>query len=148
MVGDAIVDCVQGSYSFDSDRFSNPFGYFSMIAWRAMIRKIYREKLETYVKHKSFLNGMIAGENYDSHPDWTDPRAQRTSTETSSSSGSSTGAVVGATTVSDGVVTDFEALLDRRKKKKDARVVETPRRETGLAAIAEEDDEDDPADEE
>lgn len=116
LVGDAIVDCVHGAYTFDSDRFSNPFGYFSMIAWRAMIRKIYKEKLETYVKHKSFLNGMISGDNYESHPDWADPRAVRTSVDSSTSSSP----IDGATTVSDGVVADFEALLDRRRKKKES----------------------------
>lgn len=107
MVGDAIVDCVNAFYNFDSDRFSNPFGYFSMVAWRAMVRKIFNEKKETYLKHKSLQNAMLAGEQYDSPEHWQDPNANRSTPAEP---------VKAIREVTDGVVTDFENLLERRKK--------------------------------
>lgn len=119
MVGDAIVDCVNAFYLYDSDRFNNPFGYFSRIAWNAMIRKIFTEKVETYVKHKSLINAMISGDHWDSPDDFVDSRAIQASSAAETPLPGASGSV------SDGVVTDFESLIERRKKARTKKSEET-----------------------
>lgn len=121
MVGDAIMDCVHAFYNFDSDRFSNPFGYFSRVAWRAMIRKIFTEKKETYLKHKTYqlsATGSFAGggDPYETPGDYVDPRAIR--------AGLQTEVTAGGQEQSNGVITDFEALLGRRREKREEKAAE------------------------
>ena len=53
MIEDGIENCVKGIKSFDPERFTNPFAYFTQIAWNAFIRRIPTEKKETYIKHKN-----------------------------------------------------------------------------------------------
>jgi hypothetical protein len=57
MVDDAIENCVYAIPHFNPDKTNNPFGYFTMVAWRAFIRRIQLEKKQTYIKHKNFQNG-------------------------------------------------------------------------------------------
>jgi len=54
MVADAIENCVSAAHSFDPSKSSNPFAYFTQIAWNAFIRRIAKEKKQAYVKHKNF----------------------------------------------------------------------------------------------
>lgn len=55
MVGDAIENCLSAVDNFDpNEQKQNPFGYFSLIAWRAFVRRIQKEKKQTYIKHKAF----------------------------------------------------------------------------------------------
>ena len=54
MIGDAIENCVAAIDSFDPDKSKNPFAYFTQIAWFAFIRRIAKEKKQTYIKHKNF----------------------------------------------------------------------------------------------
>lgn len=115
MVDDAILDCVAAFYNFDPYRFNNPFGYFSRVAWRAMVRRIYTEKRESYLKHKSLMNAYVSGEMWDSPDDYRDPGGERVGAD-SHESGQS---------VSEKVVQDFEELLERRKKPKQERVDES-----------------------
>jgi hypothetical protein len=56
MVADAIENCVSAAHSFDPSKSSNPFAYFTQIAWNAFIRRIAKEKKQTYIKHKNFEN--------------------------------------------------------------------------------------------
>lgn len=61
MVGDAIENCLEAVQKFDEKKSIersrtgtvNAFGYFSWIAWNAFIRRIAKEKKETYIKHKN-----------------------------------------------------------------------------------------------
>lgn len=108
MVGDAVMDCVNAFYNFDSDRFNNPFGYFSRVAWRAMIRKIFTEKRETYNKHKSYQISAINDTQYEVPEGYQDPRAHRV--------GSSTEIQISGQEGSNTVIREFEDLLDRRRK--------------------------------
>lgn len=60
MVGDAIENCLAAVDNFDpNEQKQNPFGYFSLIAWRAFVRRIQKEKKYTYTKHKAFQNSGL-----------------------------------------------------------------------------------------
>lgn len=54
MVADAISDCVAAVNNFDYTKTDNPFAYFTQIAWNAFLRRIHKEKKQTYIKHKNF----------------------------------------------------------------------------------------------
>ena len=66
MLSDGKLDCIAAVKNFNPDRTDNPFGYFTQIAWHAFIRRITKEKKQTYIKHKNFENSFltmdIAGE--------------------------------------------------------------------------------------
>jgi hypothetical protein len=59
MISDGIIDCIAAVDNFDPDRTSNPFAYFTQIAWNAFIRRIEKEKKHTYIKHKNFQNSYL-----------------------------------------------------------------------------------------
>lgn len=59
MIADAIVDCIAAVDNFDPERTNNPFAYFTQIAWNAFIRRIQKEKKQTYIKHKNFENSFM-----------------------------------------------------------------------------------------
>ena len=67
MIGDAIENCLEAVGNFDPaksierSRTStvNAFGYFSWIAWNAFIRRIAKEKKQTYIKYKNMQNLQI-----------------------------------------------------------------------------------------
>jgi len=44
MVGDGIVNAIEAIDSFDPLKSSQPFSYFTMVIWRAFLRRIEREK--------------------------------------------------------------------------------------------------------
>ena len=62
MIGDAMIDCIAAVKNFNPDKTSNPFAYFTQIAWNAFIRRIYKEKKQTYIKHKNFENLYLMDE--------------------------------------------------------------------------------------
>jgi len=68
MVADAIENCVAAAHSFDPSKSTNPFAYFTQIAWNAFIRRIAKEKKQAYIKHKNFehtnLLDDLLEENY------------------------------------------------------------------------------------
>lgn len=115
MVGDAIADCVYGFYLFDPDRFRNPFGYFTQIAWMAMVRKISTEKKQTYLKYKSLQNAYLAGETYDSPEGYSESGGVR-----ASSDGTDWMAVM------DQIVSDFETGIEKKKRKSQEKKAEKP----------------------
>jgi hypothetical protein len=59
MISDGIIDCVSAVDKFDPDKTNNPFAYFTQIAWNAFLRRIQKEKKQTYIKHKNFENSHI-----------------------------------------------------------------------------------------
>jgi DNA-directed RNA polymerase specialized sigma subunit len=59
MISDGIIDCISAVDNFDPDRTNNPFAYFTQIAWNAFIRRIHKEKKQTYIKHKNFQNSYL-----------------------------------------------------------------------------------------
>ncbi len=52
MVCDGIENAVRAVDNFDPDKYSNPFGYFTSIIWRAFLRKIQKEKHQLKIKSK------------------------------------------------------------------------------------------------
>lgn len=62
MKADAIENCIIAANNFDPERSEqNPFGYFTKIIWWAFLRRIEKEKMQTYVKYKSMQNLIIEG---------------------------------------------------------------------------------------
>lgn len=59
MVSDGIIDCISAVDNFNPRKTNNPFAYFTQIAWNAFIRRIYKEKKQTYIKHKNFENKFL-----------------------------------------------------------------------------------------
>lgn len=68
LVGDGIENCLAAVDNFDPyQEKNNPFGYFSLIAWRAFLRRIQKEKRQAYIKHKFYqdsgIHNMLVNEN-------------------------------------------------------------------------------------
>ena len=59
MVSDGIENCIMAIRGFDPTKSTNPFAYFTQIAWNAFIRRISREKKQTYIKHKNMQNNNV-----------------------------------------------------------------------------------------
>jgi DNA-directed RNA polymerase specialized sigma24 family protein len=55
MILDGVENCLQYIDNFDPTKSSNPFAYFTQIIYYAFIRKIQKEKKQTYVKNKMIL---------------------------------------------------------------------------------------------
>jgi DNA-directed RNA polymerase specialized sigma24 family protein len=63
MVGDGIENCLAAVDNFNpNEQKQNPFGYFSLIAWRAFVRRIQKEQKQAYIKHKAFHNSGLLDE--------------------------------------------------------------------------------------
>jgi len=56
MISDGMVDCIAAVDNFDPSKTTNPFAYFTQIAWNAFIRRIFKEKKQTYIKYKNLQN--------------------------------------------------------------------------------------------
>lgn len=52
MVGDAIENCLTYIDNFDPTKSKNPFAYFTQIIYFAFVRRITKEKKQTFVKMK------------------------------------------------------------------------------------------------
>lgn len=52
MIGDAIENCLRYLHNFDPDKSKNPFAYFTQIMYYAFLRRIDKEKRQTYTKYK------------------------------------------------------------------------------------------------
>lgn len=53
MICDALENCIVAVHSFNPEKSKNPFAYFTQIIWYAFLRRIEKEKKQTYVKYKS-----------------------------------------------------------------------------------------------
>lgn len=62
MISDAVENCIASVDGFDPEKSSNPFAYFTQIAWNAFIRRIAKEKKQQYIKHKNMVNNMMISE--------------------------------------------------------------------------------------
>lgn len=67
MILDAIENCIVATHSFDPKKSSNPFAYFTQITWFAFLRRIEKEKKQTYVKYKSYENFVVESSLNDEH---------------------------------------------------------------------------------
>jgi DNA-directed RNA polymerase specialized sigma24 family protein len=71
MVADGLENAIMCINNFDPAKSSNPFAYFTQVVWFAFIRRIQKEKKQTYIRHKVLENAMLTdtvfehGENSD-----------------------------------------------------------------------------------
>ena len=59
MVADGLENAIICINNFDPEKSSNPFAYFTQVIWFAFIRRIQKEKKQTYVRHKVLENAML-----------------------------------------------------------------------------------------
>jgi hypothetical protein len=52
MILDGIENCIQYIDNFDPNKSSNPFAYFTQIIFYAFLRRIAKEKKQSYIKNK------------------------------------------------------------------------------------------------
>lgn len=52
MILDGIENCMQCINSFDPDKSSNPFSYFTQVIYFAFLRRIAKEKKQSYIRGK------------------------------------------------------------------------------------------------
>jgi hypothetical protein len=53
MIGDGIENCLMYFENFNPDKSKNPFAYFTQIIYFAFLRRIAKEKKQTYIKYKA-----------------------------------------------------------------------------------------------
>jgi hypothetical protein len=53
MISDGIENCLMYFNNFDPTKSKNPFAYFTQIIYFAFLRRISKEKKQTYVKYKA-----------------------------------------------------------------------------------------------
>lgn len=69
MIGDAIENCLKYLHNFDPDKSKNPFAYFTQIMYYAFLRRIEKEKKQTYIKYKAMENSIAMNESVQMAPD-------------------------------------------------------------------------------
>ena len=52
MILDGIEDCVRYCHNFNTEKSKNPFSYFTQIMRNAFLRRIEKEKKQSYIKNK------------------------------------------------------------------------------------------------
>ena len=56
MVSDGIENCVMYAHNFNPEKSKNPFSYFTQIIYYAFLRRIDKEKKQSYIKYKLLEN--------------------------------------------------------------------------------------------
>lgn len=59
MISDAVVNCFMYFDNFDSDKYSNPFAYFTQIIYYAFHRRINKEEKSRYIIYKKFQESIL-----------------------------------------------------------------------------------------
>lgn len=59
MKSDAIENCLMYFDNFDSDKYSNPFAYFTQIIYYAFHRRIAKEEKNRYIMYKKFQESVL-----------------------------------------------------------------------------------------
>jgi len=59
MVSDALENCVVAIHNFNPEKSKNPFAYFTQIIYFAFLRRIEKEKKQTFVKYKSLEHFLV-----------------------------------------------------------------------------------------
>lgn len=59
MKSDAIENCLMYFDNFDSDKYSNPFAYFTQIIYYAFHRRINKEEKNRYIIYKKFQESVL-----------------------------------------------------------------------------------------
>ena len=66
MIGDGIENCIMYAHNFDPEKSKNPFSYFTQIIYYAFLRRIQKEKKQSYIKYKA----IEAADIYNEFPVW------------------------------------------------------------------------------
>jgi hypothetical protein len=61
MIGDGIENCLMYCSNFDPEKSKNPFSYFTQIIYYAFLRRIQKEKKQTYIKYKAIQHALDTG---------------------------------------------------------------------------------------
>lgn len=69
MIGDAIENCLRYLHNFNPDKSNNPFAYFTQIMYYAFLRRIEKEKKQSYIKYKSMENSIAMNSLVEMAPD-------------------------------------------------------------------------------
>lgn len=69
MIGDAIENCLRYLHNFNPDKSNNPFAYFTQIMYYAFLRRIEKEKKQSYIKYKSMENSIAMNTLVEMSPD-------------------------------------------------------------------------------
>jgi hypothetical protein len=69
MIGDAIENCLRYIHNFNPEKSTNPFAYFTQIMYYAFLRRIDKEKKQTYIKYKSMENSIAMNTMVEMAPD-------------------------------------------------------------------------------
>jgi len=56
MVSDGIENAIMALDNFDPDKYNNPFAYFTQIIYYAFLRRLEKEKKQSYIKRKALEN--------------------------------------------------------------------------------------------
>lgn len=59
MILDGIENCIQYFDNFDPAKSKNPFAYFTQIIWYAFLRRIDKEKKQSYIRGKLIRDNTI-----------------------------------------------------------------------------------------
>ena len=59
MKSDAIENCLMYFDNFDSDKYNNPFAYFTQIIYYAFHRRINKEERNRYIMYKKFQESVL-----------------------------------------------------------------------------------------
>lgn len=65
MISDALENCITAIHSFNPEKSKNPFAYFTQIIWFAFLRRIEKEKKQTYVKYKALEQLVVSSDLMD-----------------------------------------------------------------------------------
>lgn len=69
MVSDGIENCLQYLTNFDPLKSSNAFAYFTQICYFAFIRRIAKEKKQSYIKHRLIQDMPFEAFEHQEHDD-------------------------------------------------------------------------------
>lgn len=69
MIGDAIENCLRYLHNFNPDKSTNPFAYFTQIMYYAFLRRIEKEKKQSYIKYKTMENSIVMNTMVEMAPD-------------------------------------------------------------------------------
>lgn len=61
MISDGYEHCIRYFYNFDSEKYSNPFAYFTKISYYAFVRRILSEKKQRKIKSSLIVNSGVMG---------------------------------------------------------------------------------------
>jgi DNA-directed RNA polymerase specialized sigma24 family protein len=62
MISDGIENCLLYIDNFNPEKSQNPFAYFTQIIYYAFLRRIQKEKRQTYIRYKSMERANTFGE--------------------------------------------------------------------------------------